>query len=94
MRLSNIKFQWQPFQAKKKRSIAKTVALNYISPKVYGIAHHTQIFTVTSTTNATEENRKVRNELPDTVTYTKPFNFSQPGYFQILELIHKKYKHN
>ena len=42
-----IEFQWQPFQAKKK-SIAKTVALNYISPKVYRITHHAQIFTVTS----------------------------------------------
>ena len=37
----------------KKISIAKTVALNYISPKVYRITDHSQIFTVTVTTNAT-----------------------------------------
>ena len=43
-----------------KISIAKTVALNYISPKVYRITDHAQIFTVTATTNATGENRKVR----------------------------------
>ena len=36
-----IEFQWQPFQSKKK-SIAKTVALNYISPKVYRATHHAQ----------------------------------------------------
>ena len=53
------KFQWQLLQAKK--FIAKTVALNYISRKVCRITHHTQIFTVTATTNATWENRKVRN---------------------------------
>ena len=43
------KFQWQPFRAKK--SIAKTVALNRISPNC--ITHHAKIFTVTATTNAT-----------------------------------------
>ena len=53
------KFQLQPFSAKK--SIAKAVALNYISPKVYRITHHAQIFTATATTNATWKNRKVRN---------------------------------
>ena len=37
----------------KKKSIAKAVALNYISPKVYRITHHAQIFTATATTNAT-----------------------------------------
>ena len=45
----------------KKKSIAKTVALNYISPKVYRITHHAQILTATATTKATWENRKVRN---------------------------------
>ena len=45
----------------KKKSIAKTVALNYISPKVYRITHHAQVLTATATTNATWENRKVRN---------------------------------
>ena len=42
--------------SRKKVSIAKTVALNYISPKVYRITHHAQIFTVTATTNVTWEN--------------------------------------
>ena len=46
-----IEFQWQPFQAKK--SIANVIALNYISPKVYRVTHHAEIFTVTTTTNAT-----------------------------------------
>ena len=37
----------------KKKSIAKTVALNYVSPKVYRITHHAQTLTATATANAT-----------------------------------------
>ena len=45
----------------KKKSIAKAVALNYISTKVYRITYHDQVLIVTATRNATWENQKVRN---------------------------------
>ena len=45
----------------KKKSIAKAVALNYISTKVYRITHHDQVLIVTAARNATWENQKVRN---------------------------------
>ena len=47
------------FASHLQKDIAKTVALNCISPNC--ITHHAKIFTVTATTNATWENRKVRN---------------------------------